>query len=82
MFEMDLSEGELLQLLVAERMAEQYKGTPIAKDLENLFQKLATALPDRISVSPEYASDSVSFHSAPSRKISHWPNRMWSSRPA
>jgi predicted DNA-binding transcriptional regulator YafY len=66
---MDLSEGELLQLLVAERMAEQYKGTPIAKDLENLFAKLSAALPDKVTVSPEYAGDSVSFHSAPSRDI-------------
>jgi predicted DNA-binding transcriptional regulator YafY len=66
---MEVSEGELLQLLVAERMAAQYRGTPIAKNLEALFEKLFTALPDTVSVDPGYVSDEMSFHGVPARAV-------------
>jgi len=66
---MEVSEGELLQLLVAERMAAQYRGTPIAKNLETLFEKLYTALPDSVSVDPGFVSDEISFHAVPARAI-------------
>jgi predicted DNA-binding transcriptional regulator YafY len=72
---MEVSEGELLQLLVAERMATQYRGTPIAKGLEALFEKLFTALPDTVSVDPGYVSDEISFHAVPSRPVDE---KTWS----
>jgi len=71
---LDLSEGELLQLLVAERMAAQYKGTPLAGTLSSLFEKLAAALPDHVSVDPVFAGELFSFHGRPTRKVSEG---MW-----
>ncbi len=67
---LDLTEGELLQLLVAERMAAQYRGTPLAKTLASLFDKLAAALPDHVSVDPVFVGEVFSFHGQPAREMS------------
>ena len=67
---LDLTEGELLQLLVAERMAARYRGTPLAKTLSALFEKIAAALPDEVSVDPAFVGEQFSFHGLPAREIS------------
>lgn len=65
-----LSEGELLQLFLAERMAAQYRGTPIARTLAAVFEKLSAALPSDVSLDPAYLGSHFSFHPTPSRPIS------------
>ena len=47
----NVTEGELLALLVARRALEQYRGTPFHRQLEIAFEKLAGGLRDRISFS-------------------------------
>lgn len=59
-----VSEGELLALLVARKALEQYKGTPYHDQLAHAFDKLAGGLKDRISFSPAGTLGSVSFHQA------------------
>lgn len=56
-----VSEGELLALLVAQKALEQYRGTPFHRQLEISFEKLAGGLKDRISFSPADELQSVSF---------------------
>lgn len=56
-----VSEGELLALLVARKALEQYRGTPFHRQLEASFEKLTGALKDRISFSPADELQSVSF---------------------
>lgn len=56
-----VSEGELLALLVARKALEQYRGTPFHRQLEISFEKLAGGLKDRISFSPADELQSVSF---------------------
>lgn len=56
-----VTEGELLALLVAQRALEQYRGTPFHRQLEVAFGKLAGALKDRISFAPEAELSAVSF---------------------
>jgi len=56
-----VSEGELVALLVARRALEQYRGTPFHRQLEVAFDKLAAGLKDRISFSPADELGSVSF---------------------
>jgi predicted DNA-binding transcriptional regulator YafY len=56
-----VSEGELLALLVARKALEQYRGTPFHRQLENSFEKLTGGLKDRISFSPDAELQSVSF---------------------
>lgn len=56
-----VTEGELLALLVARRALEQYQGTPFHRQLEIAFEKLAGGLKDRISFSPADELRAVSF---------------------
>ncbi|ACB75092.1 helix-turn-helix transcriptional regulator [Opitutus terrae] len=57
----NVTEGELLALLVAQRALEQYRGTPFHRQLEIAFGKLAGGLRDRISFSPADELRTVSF---------------------
>src|SRR6185436_8581542 len=57
----NVTEGELLALLVAQRALEQYRGTPFHRQLEVAFEKLAGGLRDRISFSPADELSAVSF---------------------
>lgn len=57
----NVTEGELLALLVAQRALEQYRGTPFHRQLEVAFGKLARGLRDRISFSPADELRAVSF---------------------
>jgi predicted DNA-binding transcriptional regulator YafY len=57
----NVTEGELLALLVAQRALEQYRGTPFHHQLEVAFDKLAGALRDTISFSPADELRTVSF---------------------
>jgi proteasome accessory factor B len=56
-----VTEGELLALLVARKALEQYRGTPFHRQLEVSFEKLAGGLKDRITFSPTDELQSVSF---------------------
>lgn len=56
-----VTEGELLALLVARRALEQYQGTPFHHQLEIAFEKLTNGLRDRITFSPADELATVSF---------------------
>lgn len=56
-----VTEGELMALLVARRAVEQYQGTPFHRQLEIAFEKLTGGLKDRISFSPAEELSAVSF---------------------
>lgn len=56
-----VTEGELLALLVARKALEQYRGTPFHRQLEHSFDKLTAGLKDRITFSPAEELQSVSF---------------------
>jgi len=56
-----VTEGELLALLVARRALEQYRGTPFHRQLEIAFEKLAGGLKEKISFSPADELSAVSF---------------------
>jgi len=57
----NVTEGELLALLVARRALEQYQGTPFHRQLEVAFEKLTGGLKERISFSPADELSAVSF---------------------
>lgn len=56
-----VTEGELLALLVAQRALQQYRGTPFHRQLDIAFKKLSGGLQDRISFSPADELRAVSF---------------------
>ena len=59
---MQVTEGEMVALLVAQKALEQYKGTPYQRQLAIAFDKLASGLRDRISFTPDRSAMGVSFH--------------------
>ena len=64
-----LTESELFHLVIAAGMAGQFRGTPIAAGLSNLFRKLETVLIEPIDLDPELIADRVSFHGGHPRPI-------------
>jgi len=62
---LQITEGELFALLVAEKALQQYRGTNFEKPLLSAFKKMAAALPDTISLNLADWEQTISFrHSA------------------
>ena len=58
---LQISEGELFALLVAEKALQQYRGTPFERPLLSAFRKMAAALPDTISLNLADWDQTISF---------------------
>ena len=58
---MQITEGEVFALVVAEKALEQYRGTTFEKPLLSAIQKVAAALPDTVSISFADLGQSISF---------------------
>ena len=62
---LQITEGELFALLVAEKALQQYRGTSFEKPLVSAFKKMAAALPDTVSLNLADWEQTISFrHSA------------------
>ena len=60
----EVSEGEITALLVAQKALAQYKGTPFERPLQTAFRKLTDGLKDRVSFSWSDLEEAISFRSA------------------
>jgi proteasome accessory factor B len=58
---LQITEGELVALLVAEKALQQYRGTNFEKPLVSAFKKLASQLPDTISFNISEWEQTISF---------------------
>jgi len=58
---LQINEGELFSLLVAEKALQQYRGTSFEKPLLSALRKISEALPDTISIRLADWDQSVSF---------------------
>lgn len=58
---LQITEGELFALLVAEKALQQYRGTPFEKPLLSAFKKMAAGLPDTVSLNLADWEQSISF---------------------
>ena len=61
---LQITEGELFALLVAEKALQQYRGTPFEKPLVSAFQKMAAALPDTVSLNLADWNQTISFRTS------------------
>ena len=59
-----VSEGEITALFVAQKALAQYKGTPFERPLHSAFRKITDGLKDRVSFSWTDLEDVISFRSA------------------
>ncbi len=57
----DLTEGDLVAILLAERLVQQYKGTAIARQVEQAFDKVIGAMTDRVSIDLGSLAEAYSF---------------------
>jgi predicted DNA-binding transcriptional regulator YafY len=55
------TEGELIALLLAERLLQEYRNTPYAEALAAAFQKITAALPETVSIDLAHLTDAFSF---------------------
>jgi len=60
----EVSEGEIAALFVAQKAMAQYRGTPFEGPLQSAFRKITDGLKDRISFSWTDMDDVISFRSA------------------
>ncbi len=60
----EVSEGEVAALFVAQKALAQYKGTPFERPLRSAFRKIADSLRDRVSFAWSDMEEAISFHSA------------------
>ena len=58
---MQITEGELVALVVAEKALQQYRGTTFEKPLISAIKKMEQALPDTVSVNLADIDLSISF---------------------
>jgi len=61
---LQITEGELFALLVAEKALQQYRGTNFEKPLLSAFRKMAAALPDTISLNLADWEQTISFRTS------------------
>ena len=60
----EVSEGEVAALFVAQKALAQYRGTPFERPLRSAFRKIADSLKERVSFSWSDLEEAISFHSA------------------
>lgn len=65
----DISEGELLALSIAQKAMDHYRGTPFEKPLSNALNKLAASLPDTITANLSALSETISFRHGRSSQV-------------
>jgi proteasome accessory factor B len=58
---LQITEGEMFALLVAEKALQQYRGTTFERPLVSAFKKMAAALPDTVSLNLAEWEQTISF---------------------
>ena len=58
---LQITEGELFALLVAEKALQQYRGTTFERPLVSAFRKMSAALPDTVSLNLADWEQTISF---------------------
>jgi predicted DNA-binding transcriptional regulator YafY len=65
----ELTEGDLMAILLVEKFARQYRGTGIAEQVQKTFVKVLDAMTDVISLDLSALSDAYSFEAAASTDL-------------
>ena len=61
---LQITEGEILALVVAEKALQQYRGTSFEQPLMSALRKLEQSLPDTISLNLDDAAQAISFRTS------------------
>lgn len=66
---LQITEGELFAMLVAEKALQQYRGTSFERPLISAFKKISASLPDTISLNIAEWEQSISFRTSAVPKL-------------
>lgn len=66
---LNLTEGELIAMLVSEQVLEQYQGTPYARDAARAFQKITVGLREPVTIDLSHFGRVQSFRTTASTKL-------------
>ncbi|MCS1410806.1 MAG: hypothetical protein M2R45_04001 [Verrucomicrobia subdivision 3 bacterium] len=61
---LQITEGELFAMLVAEKSLQQYRGTTFERPLVSAFKKIAASLPNTISLNIAEWEQTISFRTS------------------
>ncbi len=65
----DINEGDLFALCIAEKTLQRYQNTPVYSQLNDVFKKITDSLPDTTSTKPGYLDGRLSIISGPVTRI-------------
>lgn len=65
----ELLEGDLIAILLAEKLARQYRGTALAQPLERAFAKVVSALTETVSLDLPALAEAHSFEAAAASEL-------------
>ncbi|HLG15907.1 MAG TPA: hypothetical protein VJH03_15585 [Blastocatellia bacterium] len=67
----ELTEGDLVAILLAEKLSRQYRGTAIGKQVEQAFSKVLSAMTDTVSIDLAALAEAHSFEAAATTELDH-----------
>lgn len=62
---LNISQDDLFAFCIAEKVLQQYVGTPLHDRLAAVFDKLQQSMPENVTVDPSWLDDRLSFFSEP-----------------
>ncbi|MBI1763611.1 MAG: WYL domain-containing protein [Acidobacteria bacterium] len=65
----ELMEGDLIAILLAEKLSRQYRGTAIAQQVEQAFAKVISALTETVSIDLAALAEAHSFEAAATSEL-------------
>jgi predicted DNA-binding transcriptional regulator YafY len=65
----ELSEGDLVAILLAEKLSRQYRGTAIGQHVEEAFAKVLSAMTETVSIDLDALSEAHSFEAAATTEL-------------
>lgn len=65
----ELTEGDLVAILLAEKLSHQYRGTSLGQQVDQAFAKVLSAMTDKISVDVGALAEAHSFESAATTEL-------------
>jgi predicted DNA-binding transcriptional regulator YafY len=67
----ELTEGDLIAILLAEKLSRQYRGTAIGQQVEEAFAKVLEAMTNIVSIDLEALAEAHSFEAAATTELDH-----------
>jgi predicted DNA-binding transcriptional regulator YafY len=58
---LNISQGDFFAVTIAEKVLQQYRGTPLYDRLKIVFEKLQSSIPDNVTIDPSWLDERFTF---------------------